>query len=92
MNSTSFIKAVALAFLLFAGNLHAEQYRFDTNRFGYITMTTGKDSAKVVFTQGDKQGEEITWQGTLKVVDKETFITKGGTTFKLIKLDKKSRQ
>jgi hypothetical protein len=42
-----------------------------------------------VFTQGDKQGEEVTWQGTLKAVDKETFVTKGGTTFKLTKLDKK---
>ncbi len=83
------ISVTAMFFAIFVGNLHAEQFRFDTNRFGYITMKTSKDSAKVVFTQGDKQSEEITWQGTLKAVDKETFITNGGTTFKLTKLDKK---
>ncbi len=80
---------LASCLLLVTGNLFGAEFRFDTNRFGYITMTTAKDSAKVVFIQGNKQGEEVTWKGTLKAVDKETFVTMGGTTFRLAKLDKK---
>lgn len=79
--------AVAIVFL--PAILLADEYRFDTNRFGSIQLSTGKDGAKVVFIQGDKQGEETTWQSKLVPKGKDTWATKAGTVFTLVKLPRK---
>ena len=67
---------------------HAECYEFWLNRFGCIRLETGEKTAKVEFERGTKQGEEIVWKSDLTAVDKTTFRTKSGTTFKLLKLEK----
>lgn len=80
---------IPLLLLVLAGNLHAEQFEFWINRFGSIKVSTSKQSATAVLTQGNKQGEAVMWQGVLKAVDQETFVSKGGTTFKITKQAKK---
>lgn len=74
--------------LLFALPAQAERYEFWLNRFGCIRLETAEKTAKVEFEQGTKQGEEIVWKSDLTAVDKTTFKTKAGTTFKLVKLEK----
>ena len=67
----------------------AEHYEFWLNRFGCIRLETGEKTAKVEFEQGDKdEKEEIVWKSELTAVDKSTFKTKAGTTFKVVKLEK----
>ena len=74
--------------LLFASPAQAERYEFWLNRFGCIRLEIAEKTAKVEFEQGTKQGEEIVWKSDLTAVDKTTFKTKSGTTFKLVKLEK----
>ena len=67
----------------------AGRYRFDLNRFGGIDFTVTGDSARVEFIQGDKQGEESTWQSKLAPKGQGTWATKAGTVFTLVKLPEK---
>lgn len=66
----------------------AERYEFWLNRFGCIRLDTTAAAPKIEFEQGNKEGEEIVWKADLTVVDKATFKTKAGTTFKLVNLEK----
>lgn len=72
-----------------AESVPAGRYQFDLNRFGGIHFTVTADTAQVEFFEGDKQGDEITWQAKLAPKGEGTWTTKAGTVFKLVKLPKK---
>ena len=66
----------------------ADNYFFLLNRFGGIEMKTRGESGNVRFFQGDKQGEETTFQSELRVASPRTFLTPGGVKFQIDKLSK----
>ena len=66
----------------------ADSYLFLLNRFGGIEIRTSGESGNVRFFQGDKQGEETTFQSKLRVSSPGTFLTPGGVKFAIEKLSK----
>ena len=78
-----------LSLVLLATTLKAESYFFLLNRFGGIEIKMDGESGNVRFFQGDKQGEETTFQSKLKAASSGTFLTPRGVRFQIEKLSKR---
>ena len=66
----------------------ADSYLFLLNRFGGIEIKMRGESGNVRFFQGDKQGEETTFESKIQVASPGTFLTPGGVKFQIEKLSK----
>jgi hypothetical protein len=80
---------LVLSIFFLAGTIaRADSYFFLLNRFGGSEIRTRGESGNVRFFQGDKQGEETTFQSKFRVASPGTFLTPGGVKFEIEKLSK----
>ncbi len=81
--------ALALSILSLAGTIsRADSYLFLFNRFGGVEIKTRGEQGEVRFFQGDKQGEETTFQSKLKAASPGTYLTPEGVKFQIGKLSR----
>jgi hypothetical protein len=81
--------ALLLPLLVLATTSKADSYFFLLNRFGGIEIKIVEgESGNVRFFQGDKQGEETTFQSKLKAASSGTFLTPRGVKCQIEKLSK----
>jgi hypothetical protein len=81
--------ALVLSILFLAGTISkAESYLFLFNRFGGVEIKTRGEQGEVRFFQGDKQGEENTFQSKLRIASPGNYLTPEGVRFQIEKLSK----
>ena len=78
----------------FAPSAHAEKFWFSITRYNDLQLdsTPGKENVTVEVMEGSSKGdmrEKTVLNSKLKAAGNGTYITPGGTTFKLEKLSKK---
>jgi hypothetical protein len=92
-NSGAAVRRTFLAFVVslvfLAGTTsRADNFFFLLNRFGGIEIKAKGELGNVRFFQGDKEGEETTFQSKLRVASSGTFLTPRGVKFQIEKLSK----
>ena len=79
--------ALVLSIPFLAGTISkADSYLSLFNRFGGVEINTRGERGEVRFFQGDKQGEETTFQSKLKAASPGTYLTPEGVKFQIGKL------